>query len=107
MVHSIYCIENILNGKVYVGRTQYDIRLRWNAHVQSPSRKTALGRDVLEFGAAIFTIRLLDTAANSLEAAKRERLYTHLLESNDPQFGYNSPKIYRWSLIGKSSRWNY
>jgi len=98
MYHSIYVIENILNGKVYVGRTQYDMRLRWNAHVQLPSRKTALGRDVIELGAASFTIRLIDTANGALEAAKKERLYTHLLESNVPQFGYNSPRIYPWPV---------
>jgi hypothetical protein len=72
MLETIYAIENKLDGRAYVGRTKYFLKSRWDAH-----RKLAL--------------------VPTRDAGLTERLFTHLLESNDPQFGYNSPNIYRIS----------
>ena len=42
-----------------------------------------------------FTIREL-VQCDQRDAGGYERLYTHLFESNVPQFGYNNPDIFRW-----------
>lgn len=92
--HTIYAIEHILTGKVYVGRSGY-IESRRKAHFQQPNRKTTIGREMIRLGPDQFIFRELDTAANRKEAGLRERFWTHLIESNDPRFGYNNPNIYR------------
>lgn len=93
-IHTIYAIEHILTSKVYVGRSSY-VAARRKAHFQSPSKKVLIGREMIRLGADQFTFYVLDIAKTSREAGLRERFWTHLLESNDPRFGYNSPNMYK------------
>lgn len=91
-MHTIYALTNLLNGKSYVGRTGY-IDCRIQAHL-SGRGKSLLSKAVREYGAHNFQWRVLDQCESNVEAWKRERLYTHLLESNTPEFGYNSPRLF-------------
>ena len=91
--HTIYAIEHISTGKVYVGRSGY-VHSRRNSHLNQPAQNTVIGREIKRLGKDQFSFRILDTAATILEAGKRERFWVHLLESNDPRFGYNNPHIY-------------
>jgi hypothetical protein len=90
----IYVIENKINGKSYVGRTPWP-HIRHAAHFTSCNLKSPLGKDIRRFGRQAFTSRALDEAEGQREAALKERLFVHLLEANDPLYGYNSPKIYK------------
>jgi hypothetical protein len=90
--HVVYCIENQLDGKTYVGRTKGTLNTRWQSHRHA---KSTLGRAIRSNGLSAFTVRVLATCHWN-EATALERLFTHLLESNVPQFGYNSPNTYRW-----------
>ena len=91
---TIYCIENVTNGKVYVGKTD-SYPTRRVCHLGSPSAKTVIGRAMIEHGASAFRMRVLETTtSNKRDAAMLERIWIHLLEANDPRFGYNSPRIY-------------
>jgi GIY-YIG catalytic domain len=91
--HTIYAIESLTDGRSYVGTTGY-VDSRRKTHLSWTSNKTAIGRAIREQGADTFTFRVLAECKGKREAELYERLFIHLLESNDPQFGYNSPRIY-------------
>jgi len=92
MPNYIYAIENTLDGKTYVGRTGYP-ESRWKAH-QWMRGKSPIHVAIKKHGIEHFSFRVLDKCHGSLEAGLRERFWTHLLEANDPRFGYNNPRIY-------------
>jgi hypothetical protein len=48
-----------------------------------------------EFEWVAFKVRVLDTANSKAEAIAKERLFVHLFEANDPNFGYNDPSLYK------------
>ena len=91
LFHTIYAIENRISGRVYVGRTYYAGKDRFKAHYLNP--KTELGREMRALGKHNFKIKVLAEVPKR-DAGGMERLFIHLLEANDPQFGYNSPKVY-------------
>ena len=93
MNETIYVIENMVSRRVYVGRTKYDARMRFDAHYIN--QKSQLGRDMRTLGKTNFRMRVL-AEVPVRDAGGMERLFTHLLESNVPEFGYNNPSIYRW-----------
>jgi excinuclease UvrABC nuclease subunit len=92
--HHIYLITNTRNGKVYVGRASC-LKARIATHF-SGQGNGVIGREIRMLGPSAFTWRVLDTANSVIEAAGLERLWIHLLEANDPKFGYNSPRINPW-----------
>lgn len=92
----VYVIENIDDGMSYVGIT-YCLDSRWKAHIieSRKEKKTPIGLAIAKKGPENFRMRELATTEGRREAIGYERLFTHLLESNDPRFGYNTPKIYK------------
>lgn len=96
----VYAIECLIDGKSYVG-VSYSLDSRWKAHVLSsrPSNRknkwTPLDIAIATHGPSAFTQRVLTTCESRREAHLYERLFTHLLESNDPLYGYNDPRLYR------------
>lgn len=90
----IYSLENTCNGMVYVGRTRHmTIRMQQHAGVNSPTRgiSDAIGR----YGIDSFMVKELDGCEDYRESFLLERFWIHLLEANDPRFGYNSSTLYR------------
>jgi GIY-YIG catalytic domain len=96
-LYYIYCIENIQNGKIYVGMTEY-LQMRIAAHFQRPSNRRGLRGPMtahqeidlqIQNGPSKFICRKLGTANNKVEAEVKEQVWIRSLRSDDPQFGYN------------------
>lgn len=89
----IYKIENMIDGKVYIGKTSSTLEKRWKQHCYDAKRKCAaqkfkLHRAIAEFGAENFSVVQIDTAATKEEADEKEiqwiRRYCSIL------YGYNT-----------------
>lgn len=105
-------------GKVYIGLTAYSEYERWKLHIRNSRNKKNnwyFYNAIRKHGAENFKVFLLDKTYALKEAKEMEKLYIRLLQSNDPEFGYNSTSggdaiefteetIKKMSLIGKT-RW--
>lgn len=71
-IGEIYCIENTITGKKYVGQTMYTLGIRWEQHKQDARRvKTHLYDSMRKYGVENFKVFLLekveDTQLNEKE----------------------------------------
>src|ERR1700747_3644112 len=92
----IYVVECETTGKVYVGCT-VDFDRRIYGHFRNPQEDMAIGREIRRLGWNCWSERVVEGAKTKKEGRLRERFWVHLLEANEPQFGYNSPTIYPWT----------
>ena len=72
----VYKITNYINDKVYVGITCRPLTTRWRVHVSSAKRgktKTALYLAIAKYGPEKFSISVVTTAVDFIEAAAIER----------------------------------
>ena len=54
----IYKIENLINGKVYIGQSIH-IERRWQEHCQ-PSSRSLIGKAIQKYGKEHFTFQVLE-----------------------------------------------
>jgi hypothetical protein len=90
---TIYAVIHIPTGKAYVGKTKH-LEDRRRAHLDNPTYKYRLGGEIRRLGAHMFNFHVLAHSDILEEASQLERFWIHLLEANDPQYGYNSPRFY-------------
>jgi len=88
----IYCIENLINGKLYIGsaighyrrKGQHFYMLRrnihWNSHLQSAYNK--YGEENLDF-------KVLEFIETLLDLSEKETFWIKKLNSTNREFGYN------------------
>jgi group I intron endonuclease len=89
----VYLIENVVNGKYYVGKTvhhnlnSYLSVKRWAArhNIKSAPIVSAMS----EYGIDSFEVSVLGTAPTSDQLNELERLWIILLNARDPNIGYN------------------
>ena len=55
----IYCIENMINGKKYVGQTKRTVKTRWTEHINKKSRCWFLGRAIQKHGTSNFKFSII------------------------------------------------
>lgn len=55
----IYCIENMINGKKYVGQTKRKVKTRWTEHINKKSRCWYLGRAIQKHGTSNFKFSVI------------------------------------------------
>lgn len=93
----IYCIQNLVNGKVYVGLTTKTLEKRWKQHIADaestgPTAQYALHRALKKYGIAQFNYYVVDQAESEEELKQKEIYYIQFYHSytNDPEGGgYN------------------
>lgn len=91
MKSGIYCITNLVNGKVYVGQS-VNIPKRWKTHRAKLRHGTGkhfhLGHAWAKYGEDNFRFTVLEHApVDQLDAL--EEHYIRTLHATDSQFGYN------------------
>lgn len=84
----VYCIENTVNGKRYVGQTVQPVSKRWASH-QTHDCCSALFRAIRKHGAASFEIFVLDSADSKEHLDTLEDFYIRLLSTINRGIGYN------------------
>jgi hypothetical protein len=84
----IYCIQNCINDKVYVGQTVKPLAKRWAQHRQE-CRGSRICAAVSKYGQRNFEISILSTSAIKSSLDNLERVWIILLQSTHKTFGYN------------------
>ncbi len=96
--HIIYRIINLINRKIYIGKTSMLLRKRWATHKAHgkyweryfPNKKpTYLYRAMGKYGVQNFEIRQIDEAKNYNHNKFLESFYIKYYNSHDPKYGYN------------------
>lgn len=88
---TIYLIVNNATGKTYIGRTCRGLRNRWLEHL-CRARKGSIFHihsAIRKYGADKFSLQILGTALDIDEANNLERVWICVLQSSNPQYGYN------------------
>lgn len=85
----IYKITNLINGKIYIGKTVREARKRWAAHL-NPKADTSMiiVRALKKYGADKFSFEVIDIAENPEMLSSKETFYIKSLNSMSPN-GYN------------------
>lgn len=104
----IYTITNLINGKVYIGKTN-NFRKRKNSHLCLLNRgvhyNTYLQRSWDKYGSDNVKFDIIDADATSYEdLSEREQYYIKLSRSWDQDFGYNMTLGGEGSLFTKQRR---
>jgi group I intron endonuclease len=89
----VYKIANLVNGKIYVGKT-LDIDERWNKHIEiSKSKKKPayqyLHKSISKYGKENFQIAILEQGMSECDAFDREKFWIQELDSKNPDVGMN------------------
>lgn len=92
-MYSIYCIKNLINNKMYVGKTKYsDINKRFKEHISDSSRERCknrpLYRAINKYGRENFEIFLLEAVEEEL-SCERESYWIKELNTYGSA-GYNA-----------------
>jgi len=82
----IYAIENLLNGRVYVGATKAGLQQRWHAHLSMLFQRShycseAFRADAHIYGACAFRCILLQSLPSSTQMAPFEAFWIHYIRS--------------------------
>jgi NUMOD3 motif/GIY-YIG catalytic domain len=87
----IYLIQNLINGKCYVGQTQFSMAHRWNKRIYliRSGRGNYFHRAVRKYGYENFVKQELSFSNDKKSLDNLETLWIILLRSFDPSFGYN------------------
>lgn len=88
----VYLITNLINGKHYVGKTVQLLKKRWAGHLSDVRRgsQTHLHSAIRKYGREAFSIiPLVTILASDPQLKELEKFWIHLLNVNDPRYGYN------------------
>lgn len=90
-MHQIYLITNLVNGKVYVGKTSksLDKRLRKHKEAANSGRKTRLYASMRKHGSHNFVISQIAETEEEDEANRLECLWIFLMYAKETTHGYN------------------
>lgn len=103
----IYKITNLVNGKVYVGKTTRRPADRWSSHVYSSKcldNKTVLYRAMRKYGIETFKFEVIDNAESEEELSCKEIEWIARMETCNARRGYNCTKGGEGGKHGPQSR---
>ena len=91
-MYKIYLVQNMENGKVYVGKTSKTLEERWTKHLQCARQGVPyyFYNAIRKYGPSIFVIRLLCSVEEEKYSGDLEKKYILLFQSHRPENGYNS-----------------
>lgn len=79
MIGQIYCIENKINGKRYIGKTERGVEYRWELHQRDSTQPRCghypLYRAMRKYGPENFQCYEIDTAETADELNNKERYW--------------------------------
>lgn len=88
----IYCIENKMDGKKYVGKAKVPGR-RWASHISISKKDTKyrkyIHRAIAKYGVDNFWFRCIDFALLEENALQKEKEYIKFFDTTDRTKGYN------------------
>lgn len=89
----VYLVTNLVDGKMYAGKTEKTVQARWREHLkkaklQGRHHEWYLYRAIRKHGAENFTVQCLAEAESSEELCQLERLWILALGTRAPH-GYN------------------
>ena len=85
--YRIYKIENLINHKVYVGRTNKIARYRFLNHLHGYSE---LSHDMQKYGIENFSLKILCYCKNKQEADEKERYWTDFFDQTREIYNIHS-----------------
>lgn len=85
----IYCIKNLINGKVYIGQSK-DIEKRWKEHRLrlKSKRKSAIKDAFIKYGINNFSFNIIEECKIE-ELNEKEIYYISFYDSTNKEKGYN------------------
>ena len=86
---SIYKRTNLINGKIYIGQTKRDIKIRW---AEEDIGNQEIGKAVREFGKENFINEIIEYPKSIDEMNEREKYWIEYYDSSNPNKGYNKTK---------------
>lgn len=85
----VYKITNLINGKIYIGKTN-DIKRRWKEHLKSSKlSQYPIYRAIRKYGSSNFLIEKLEEFETENEALLAESKFISQYNSNLKEIGYN------------------
>lgn len=92
----IYKITNLVNNKIYIGKTCKSIEERWKRHLTDTylgkNPKIALRKAILKYGKENFKIEKIDDAISKDELNEKEIYWINYYNSTNREIGYNLTK---------------
>ncbi len=80
----VYKIENLINGKIYVGRTVKKLNVRMSQHKNTT--KTLIGRAIQKYGWENFRAEIIEECSSFEELVERE-VYWIKIDKNSARIG--------------------
>ena len=103
----VYCIKNLINDKVYVGKA-IDLSIRTKKHRPLLNRNIHhnphLQASWNKYGEGNFEVIILEYIENSEDLTKKEKEWMQILNSKNPEYGYNIADSENGMLGHKHSR---
>ncbi|MDP3986985.1 MAG: NUMOD3 domain-containing DNA-binding protein [Nanoarchaeota archaeon] len=91
-ISGIYCIVNIVNGKIYIG-SAINLRKRYVSHKNSLNRgdhhNSHLQRSWNKYGECCFDFQILEICEKKKSLIKKEQYWLDYYRSYDREIGYN------------------
>lgn len=88
----IYKITNVVNGKIYIGKTEKTVETRFAEHlsnVKVGKKQSKLYSAMKHYGVENFTVEEIDTADDRDSLCEKEIFYIKAYNSQDDSIGYN------------------
>ena len=89
----IYKATNTINGKVYIGQTKRELKVRIEAHYSTAKREPwrPICKMLTNTPPEMVVWEVIDTATTAAKLSKKEKGYIKKYKSENPRYGYNSP----------------
>lgn len=87
--YTIYMHKNKINGKVYIGQTGIDPKIRWGANGRGYTDDTYFAKAIRKYGWKNFEHIILETDLTLDDANVLEEYYIQKYKALDHNYGYN------------------